>query len=274
MKMKGAAGQRRVPADFFAALQIPLPPLAEQKRKALIPYVTAGFPYADIRIGYAQLLVAPDQFDLTVTVTPGAEEYAPGDTARFDVAVTDQSGAPVQAEVSLALVDLGVLMLRDDNAPDILDAFYSPQPMRSNTGAGLLVTGEGLEIELPIPSGGLGGGGGDAMAVEAARLPGGEENVRKDFKDTAYWEARLMTDAGGRASVEVPLPDNVTTWRMHSKAATTDTRVGQGGADIIARLPLIIRPVTPRFFTVGDSLSLSANVNNNTDADIEATVTL
>ena len=34
MKMKGAAGQRRVPADFFAALTIPLPPLAEQKRIA------------------------------------------------------------------------------------------------------------------------------------------------------------------------------------------------------------------------------------------------
>ena len=30
----GAAGQRRVPADFFAALQIPLPPLDEQKRIA------------------------------------------------------------------------------------------------------------------------------------------------------------------------------------------------------------------------------------------------
>ena len=34
MRMKGAAGQRRVPADFFAALQVPLPPLAEQKRIA------------------------------------------------------------------------------------------------------------------------------------------------------------------------------------------------------------------------------------------------
>jgi type I restriction enzyme, S subunit len=33
-KMKGAAGQRRVPADFFAKLQIPLPPLTEQKRIA------------------------------------------------------------------------------------------------------------------------------------------------------------------------------------------------------------------------------------------------
>ena len=34
--MKGAAGQRRVPADFFATLQIPLPPLAEQQRIAAI----------------------------------------------------------------------------------------------------------------------------------------------------------------------------------------------------------------------------------------------
>ncbi len=36
MKMKGAAGQRRVPAEFFAGLQIPLPPLPEQRRIAAI----------------------------------------------------------------------------------------------------------------------------------------------------------------------------------------------------------------------------------------------
>jgi type I restriction enzyme S subunit len=35
-KMKGAAGQRRVPAEFFASLEIPLPPLEEQKRIARI----------------------------------------------------------------------------------------------------------------------------------------------------------------------------------------------------------------------------------------------
>ena len=34
MKMRGAAGQRRVPADFFASVPIPIPPLAEQKRIA------------------------------------------------------------------------------------------------------------------------------------------------------------------------------------------------------------------------------------------------
>jgi len=36
MKMRGAAGQRRVPADFIASVQIPIPPLADQKRIARI----------------------------------------------------------------------------------------------------------------------------------------------------------------------------------------------------------------------------------------------
>ena len=36
LKMRGAAGQRRVPADFFASIQIPLPPLVEQERIARI----------------------------------------------------------------------------------------------------------------------------------------------------------------------------------------------------------------------------------------------
>lgn len=35
-QMKGAAGQKRVPADYFKNIQIPLPPLAEQKRIAAI----------------------------------------------------------------------------------------------------------------------------------------------------------------------------------------------------------------------------------------------
>lgn len=231
------------------------------------------FPYADIRIGFVELIVPPDQFDLNVAITPGQEEYAPGDTASFDVVVTDQAGNPVQAEVSLALVDLAVLLLKEDNAPPILDAFYFRQPLRSNTGSGLFVNGEGLAIEEPLPGGGFGGGGGADEAAASFRLED-EEGVRRDFRDTAYWEAKVLTDANGRVSVEVPLPDNVTTWRMHSKAATTETEVGQASADILARLPLIIRPVTPRFFTAGDALALGANVNNNTDTAIEATVSL
>ena len=76
----------------------------------------------------------------------------------------------------------------------------------------------------------------------------------------------MTTDAAGRASVQVKLPDNLTTWVMRGVGLTGDTRVGEGTVELVATKPLLIRPVTPRFFVVGDTAELSANVSNNTGA--------
>jgi uncharacterized protein YfaS (alpha-2-macroglobulin family) len=272
--------QRVVTIDGSTVLQIPITPLFAPNVQisvvAIKPVNTADpdFPYADIRIGIIDLPVSIEQLTLNVELSAGQDVYEPGDTATFTVAVTDFQGNPVPAEVSLALVDLAVLTLKEDNAPPITEAFYSPQPLRSQTGSGLFITGEGLEPEEPLQGGGLGGGGGADEALASVRVEGEEDGVREDFKDTAYWEARLQLDGSGQATVEVPLPDNVTTWRMSSKATTPETLVGQSSVDIQTRLPLIVRPITPRFFTAGDVVNLGANVNNNTDQAIEATVSL
>jgi hypothetical protein len=232
-------------------------------------------PYADIRLGIVELPVAPDQFDLQVTLTPQDLFFEPGETAVYDVMVTDKQGSPVSADFSLAMVDLAVLTLKEDNAPPILEAFYSPQPYRSQVGSGLFISGEGLEVEIPLEGGGFGGGGGgDAAEAAVAKLDEEEDEARSEFPDTAYWEASVQTDAEGHATVEIPLPDSLTTWRLSSKAVNNETQVGQGAADVIVSLPLLIRPVTPRFFTVGDVVQLGAAVHNNTDADVEATVSL
>jgi uncharacterized protein YfaS (alpha-2-macroglobulin family) len=230
-------------------------------------------PYADIRVGITELQVAPDQFALDVQLTPQEELFAPGDTAVYDVLIT-RAGRPVSADFSLALVDLAVLSLKDDNAPPILEAFYSPVSYRSQLGSGLLITGEGLEAEVPLEGGGLGGGGGGDIAEAAVARLDEEDETRSEFPDTAYWEASVQTDASGQATVEIPLPDSLTTWRLSSKAVTTNTEVGQGAADVVVSLPLLIRPIVPRFFTVGDVVQLGAVVNKNTASAIEATVTL
>jgi uncharacterized protein YfaS (alpha-2-macroglobulin family) len=121
---------------------------------------------------------------------------------------------------------------------------------------------------------GGGGGGGEDSAESVALRDQQDDDVRKDFRDTAYWEAVVTTDEDGMATVTVDLPDNLTTWRMSAKAATTDTLVGQTFSDIIATKPLLIRPVTPRFMTVGDVIELGAIVNNNSGAPQTVTVRL
>lgn len=232
-------------------------------------------PYADVRVGMVELVVDPAQLGLNVTLSPQVDQLLPGDTAVYDILVTDHSGRPVQAELSLALVDLAVLTLLDDNATPILDAFYRRQPLRSQLGAGLFVSGEGLEPEEPLEGGGLGGGGGDmALASALERTADEEDDVRRDFPDTAFWQAILTTANDGTAVVEIPLPDTTTIWRLSSKAVTSDTLVGQSYVDIQATLPLLLRPVTPRFFTVGDEVQVGTIVQNNTDESIEARVTL
>lgn len=233
------------------------------------------YPYADIRLGITELVVSPEQLALTITLTPSQEQFGPGETAVYNVRVTDFQGRGVQSELSLALVDLAVLTLKPDNAPDIVEAFYARQPYRSQVGGSLFASGEGLAIEIPLEGGGMGGGGGDGLSESAlSRAVGDDEDVRRDFPDTAYWQAIIQTDANGQATVEIPLPDSLTTWRLSSKAFTADNLVGQSSTDVVVTLPLLIRPVTPRFFTVGDQIDLGAIVNNNTSQDIEAVVTL
>ncbi len=239
----------------------------------------SDYPWADIRFGAVNLPVSPEQLILDVAIAPQDEIVVPGGTAVYDITVTDYLGNPVQAELSLALVDLAVLSLRPDTT-DIVEGFYHEQPYRSQTGGGLFISSEGLEVEIPLEGGGMGGGGGEDMAFAAlAEVPESEDgSVRTDFRDTAYWEAIIQTDAAGTAHVEIDLPDNATTWRMSSKAISlppeSGSLVGQSIRDIRAALPLLIRPVTPRFFTAGDAMQIMATVQNNTDEPLETAVSL
>lgn len=230
--------------------------------------------YADIRMGVVELQVSPERLLLNLSLTPQTDVLQPGDTVSYEIRATDYAGNPVQASVSLALVDLAVLTLADDNAPPIGETFYARQPYRSQTGSGLFISGEGLEVEIPEESGGYGGGGGGEGALDSGRALEEDEDVRRDFPDTAFWEASLITGADGTATVDIPLPDSVTTWRLSSKAVTADTLVGQTSVDVVATLPLLLRPVTPRFFTVGDTLQIGTVVNNNTAAALEVNVSL
>lgn len=240
----------------------------------------SDYPWADIRFGVVDLPVSTEQLQLTIEMTAQETQVAPGETAVYDIRVTDYSGNPVQAELSLALVDLAVLSLKPDTT-DIVEGFYYPQAYRSQTGSGLFISGEGLDVEVPLQGGGLGGGGGADEAESAlARTPEGddEDSTRTDFRDTAYWEAKIETDANGTAHVEIDLPDNATTWRLSSKAVSlppeSGSIVGQSTVDIVAALPLLVRPVTPRFFTVGDEMQIMATVQNNTDEVLETAVSL
>ncbi len=234
----------------------------------LIKGIDETNPILDYRYGMIQLAVDPEQKVITLDVEPNVDSAGPGDTVTFTVTAADYAGNPVTAEIGAGLTDLAVLTLADRNAPPLLNYFYGEQGLSVRTATPLTVNVD--QITQTVFETVKGGGGGFGE--------GGIFDIREEFIDTAYWNAMLTTGADGTATFDVTLPDNLTTWRLDLRAVTSGEDgvmlVGETTFDLLSTKPLLIRPITPRFFVVGDQLALAAIVNNNTDADQAVTVNL
>ena len=79
------------------------------------------------------------------------------------------------------------------------------------------------------------------------------------------WLPDVKTDADGTATVKVKYPDSLTTWAATARVATAGNQFGIGNSSTRTKQPLIVRLQAPRFFVVGDQVTVSAVINNNTD---------
>ena len=70
--------------------------------------------------------------------------------------------------------------------------------------------------------------------------------VRKNFDAMAIFEGDLKTDAAGRTTVKVKLPDNLTRYRIMAVAVKDGDKFGSGDEVLTARLPVMVRPSLPR----------------------------
>ncbi len=261
--------------------------------------IAAGsLPTASMKVGYVGLSVEPRPRLLQVALEGPAASLLPGQTASYTLAVTDADGLPVQGQFSLDVVDKAVLTLQPRDIDRISSTFYGPRGLGVTTSSSLTLSLSRLALEQMAD---LGGNGDDEVKYEtegagmlvgapapmadavmrtaaettsaAGQLPEGV-TLREDFADTAYWNATVVTDAEGRATVEVRLPDNLTTWVVRAVGATANTEVGERTIETLVTKPLLVRPVAPRFFVVGDRVRLAASVTNQTSEDLGVEMTM
>jgi uncharacterized protein YfaS (alpha-2-macroglobulin family) len=89
--------------------------------------------------------------------------------------------------------------------------------------------------------------------------------VRSDFRSTVFWQPDIITDKNGKATVKVKYPDSLTSWKVTARAVSSVNQFGIADATTRTRQPLIVRLEAPRFFVVGDTVTISAIINNDTD---------
>ena len=222
-------------------------------------------PLPRYKVGYVELPVSTQTRALSVKITPDRGQAKPGETAHYAIKVTDRSGKGVRSEVSVAVVDKAVLSLAEERGPDGLRAFWFERGLAVTTNSSMGVSLDRWnDIVAELPRVGKGGAGSGTL----------NGKTRSDFRNTAYWSAQLVTKEDGTATVDVAMPDDLTTWRMQARAISGDTMVGEGTNELVSTKPLLIRSALPRFLRVGDSVDLRVLVRNGTAAAARVPVTI
>lgn len=211
-----------------------------------------------------ELVVPARDKKLTVTINADTAQYQPGDTATLRLQVKDAAGKPVTARIGLALVDEAIYALQGDLSADLFGTFWGRRSSTVATYDSLVRQPWGYSLPpvaeattTPAPTGTP-----SPTQDGPTDLAGNSTPVRRNFADTAYWNATITTDANGQATLSVKLPDNLTTWRIITKAIAVDATVGTAQSTLLVTQAIIARPALPRFGVVGDRFQAGVVAQN------------
>ncbi|MGD8452314.1 MAG: tetratricopeptide repeat protein [Phycisphaerae bacterium] len=97
---------------------------------------------------------------------------------------------------------------------------------------------------------------------------------RTFFPEVAYWNPRIVTDADGKATVRIIVPDSSTTWKLVARGVTPETLVGAGEAEVISREDFFVELFTPPIVAEGDQFQPRAAVHCLSDRKDEVRLVL
>lgn len=236
VRLEGRSGTVRIPvtADFAPAVLV-------------CATAVRGKTFQEAR---RRLDVIEESRRLTLEITPDREVLEPGQLVTYEIRARTADGRPARAELSLGVVDESIYAIAEDRQ-DPYRAFY---PLRYHS----------VRTEYSFPEIYLDGGAKDDVSTE----------VRQNFLDTAYWNPTVLTDAEGKATVSVRLPDNLTSWRATVVGVTERTDVGRATTNVRVRKPLMVRLSVPDGLTQTDRFRITGLVTNDTGRAADVTVEL
>lgn len=212
------------------------------------------------RLGIAEITVGYRAHELAVSVKPEREVYRVREKARVTVSVSRADGSKLRegSEIALAAVDEGLLELLPNESWNLLESMLQRRGIEVDTAtAQMEVIGKRHFGRKALPTGGGGG-----------RL-----NARELFETLLLWRGRVQLDANGRAQVEVPLNDSLTSFRIVAVADASAGLFGTGDARIRTTQDLMLISGLAPVVRDGDKVVNVYTVRNASDQPLTVEVT-
>jgi alpha-2-macroglobulin len=212
------------------------------------------------KMGLAELRVGWSAHELAVKVTPSQIAYRVRDKAKVAIAVrqTNGSAPPAGSEVAIAAVDEGLLELLPNDTWKLLDA---------------MMTRRGEEVETSTAQTQVIGKRHFGKKAIAAGGGGGRSSARELFDTLLLWKARVPLDAAGNASVEIPLNDSLTSFRIVAIASSGAALFGTGEASIRSTQDLMLLSGLPPVVREADRYRATFTVRNASERRMAVQVT-
>lgn len=208
------------------------------------------------KLGLAEIKVGRRDYELNVKVVPEREVLRVRDTLRVAIQVTDAVGKPArEGEIALAAVDEGLLELRDNASWNILDGLLGARPVEvvTATAQGQVIGKRHFGRKALPPGGG-----------------GGKAGARELFDTLLLWKGRIALDDNGRATVDIPMNDSLSSFRLVAVAQAGVAKFGHGWASVRTTQDLILFSGLPPVVRERDEFAAMFTLRNTTAQPITA----
>ena len=208
------------------------------------------------KLGIGEIKVGWKDHELKVSVSSDRKVYKVRQKAKVDIKVRTSGGKapPPGSEIALAAVDEGLLELMPNRSWEILSAMMGRRGYGIHTStAQMQVIGKrhfGLKALPP-------GGG------------GGKQSTRELFDTLLLWKARQALDSNGEATIEVPLNDSISSFRIVAVATGGTGLFGTGSTSIQSTQDLMVLSGLPPLVREGDRFRAEFTLRNTTNRNME-----
>ncbi|MDN5843032.1 MAG: MG2 domain-containing protein [Alcaligenaceae bacterium] len=211
------------------------------------------------RFGLARIEVSDGSDALDVQVSTERSSYQVRETAKVTVAVKLPDGTPAaHGSIAFVAVDEALLELWKNDSWNVLDAMRMPRSYGVSTASAQgEVVGRRHYGRKAVPAGGGGGFGPTRELLDTLLL----------------WRGDLTLDEQGETTIEVPLNDSLTRFRLVAVADFGAGRFGSGYTDIVSTQDLQVIPGVPLSVRSGDTYEAQITVRNRTTRAMDLKVT-
>lgn len=205
--------------------------------------------------GFKPLMVAKASTKLPVAIS------APAQSRSQRMQIINVKTAP-NAEVTVAVVDEGILQLKNFETPDPYKFFYQKRALEVNPF-------DLYPYLFPELAARHSSAGGDGYDVSKRVNP----LTSKRVKLVTFWSGKLTANANGEVSYKVPIPQFSGALRVMA-VAYKGNAFGASEQFIKVADPVVISTALPRFLSPGDSVSVPVTLSNTTANATSATAKL